>query len=79
MTRGRPAGRTAARVAARALRRTAAGGGPGVPDGRGKVKGHSGWSGLSLKEKMPGGDLLSHTLPGAVPSALEGLTSGFGM
>ena len=26
-----------------------------------------------------GGDLLSHTLPGAVPSALEGLASGFGM
>jgi hypothetical protein len=25
-----------------------------------------------------GGDLLSHTLPGAVPSALEGLASGFG-
>ena len=26
-----------------------------------------------------GGDLLSHTLPSAVPSALEGLTTGFGM
>ena len=26
-----------------------------------------------------GGDLLSHTLTGAVPSALEGLASGFGM
>ena len=26
-----------------------------------------------------GGDLLSHTLSGAVPSALEGLTSLFGM
>ena len=26
-----------------------------------------------------GGDLLSHTLPGAVPSALEGLATGFGM
>ena len=26
-----------------------------------------------------GGDLLSHTLPSAVPSALEGLASGFGM
>ena len=25
-----------------------------------------------------GGDLLSHTLPGAVPSALTGLASGFG-
>jgi hypothetical protein len=28
---------------------------------------------------MSGGVLLSHTVPGAVPSALEGLTSGFGM
>ena len=28
---------------------------------------------------MPGTDLLSHTLAGAVSSALEGLTSGFGM
>ncbi len=26
-----------------------------------------------------GGDLLSHTLTSAVPSALEGLASGFGM
>lgn len=30
------------------------------------------------KEKL-GGDLLSHTVPSAVPSALRGLTSGFGM
>ena len=28
---------------------------------------------------MSGGVLLSHTVPGAVPSALKGLTSGFGM
>jgi hypothetical protein len=28
---------------------------------------------------MSGGVLLSHTVPGAVPSALVGLTSGFGM
>ncbi|SFK74698.1 hypothetical protein SAMN05216275_1342 [Streptosporangium canum] len=28
---------------------------------------------------MSGGDLLSHTVPGAVPSALKSLTSGFGM
>ena len=27
----------------------------------------------------PGCDLLSHTLADTVPSALEGLTSGFGM
>ena len=29
-------------------------------------------------KKNVGGDLLSHTLPGAVPSALAGLASGFG-
>ena len=29
--------------------------------------------------KSPGYDLLSHTLAGAVPSALAGLTTGFGM
>src|SRR5947209_4131330 len=29
--------------------------------------------------KSPGGVLLSHTLSGAVPSALEGLTALFGM
>jgi hypothetical protein len=29
--------------------------------------------------KVSGGVLLSHTLSGAVPSALEGLASGFGM
>ena len=28
---------------------------------------------------VSGGVLLSHTVPGAVPSALEGLASGFGM
>ena len=28
---------------------------------------------------LAGGDLLSHTLPGAVPSAQVGLASGFGM
>ena len=28
---------------------------------------------------MVGGNLLSHTLPGAVPSARAGLASGFGM
>ncbi len=32
-----------------------------------------------LSEIMFGGVLLSHTLSGAVPSALEGLASGFGM
>ena len=44
-----------------------------------------GWGGLLLTVPTPlvwglyvGGDLLSHTLPGAVPSALEGLASGFG-
>jgi hypothetical protein len=29
--------------------------------------------------KMPGGVLLSHAVPRAVPSALKSLTSGFGM
>ena len=31
------------------------------------------------REWVFGGVLLSHTLAGAVPSALEGLASGFGM
>ena len=30
-------------------------------------------------DKIPGGDLLSHTATRAVPSALRGLTSVFGM
>ena len=30
-------------------------------------------------QRCPGGDLLSHPVTQAVPSALEGLTSGFGM
>ncbi len=32
-----------------------------------------------LKGFLPGGVLLSHTPAGAVPSALKGLASGFGM
>ena len=32
-----------------------------------------------LSERMPGGVLLSHTVTSAVPSALKGLASGFGM
>jgi hypothetical protein len=35
--------------------------------------------GKALSEKMSGGVLLSHPVPRAVPSALKGLTSGFGM
>ena len=35
--------------------------------------------GMALPEKLSGGVLLSHNLPVAVPSALKGLTSGFGM
>ena len=31
------------------------------------------------KKRSPGNDLLSHTVPSAVPSALESLTSRFGM
>ena len=34
---------------------------------------------LHLSMFLSGGVLLSHTVPGAVPSALEGLTTGFGM
>ena len=40
-------------------------------------KGHP--MGAALSEKMSGGVLLSHTVPPAVPSALRGLASGFGM
>jgi len=32
-----------------------------------------------LEKNGVGGGLLSHTVPRAVPSALAGLTSGFGM
>ncbi len=35
--------------------------------------------GVALFERMSGGVLLSHNLSVAVPSALKGLTSGFGM
>jgi hypothetical protein len=33
----------------------------------------------ALLQKLSGDVLLSHMLPRAVPSALKGLTSGFGM
>ena len=36
-------------------------------------------AGLNSLALNVGGDLLSHTLTSAVPSALEGLASGFGM
>ena len=36
-------------------------------------------TGVGLPNVKSGGVLLSHTLPSAVPSALEGLASGFGM
>ena len=35
--------------------------------------------GMALFKSMSGGVLLSHNLSVAVPSALKGLTSGFGM
>ncbi|OLM00464.1 hypothetical protein Ae406Ps2_0464c [Pseudonocardia sp. Ae406_Ps2] len=35
--------------------------------------------GLPFQRLNVGGDLLSHTLASAVPSALEGLATGFGM
>ena len=41
-------------------------------------QGHPVWGGPEI-ECLSGGVLLSHTLPSAVPSALEGLASGFGM
>ena len=44
----------------------------------GTEKGHP-VAGVALSEWMFGGDLLSHTVPGAVPSAQRGLASGFGM
>ena len=34
---------------------------------------------MALIERLSGDVLLSHTLPSAVPSALTGLASGFGM
>src|SRR5690606_37044025 len=34
---------------------------------------------VTLSEEMFGGDLLSHTVSHAVPSAQKGLASGFGM
>ncbi len=40
--------------------------------------GHPFW-GVAVSVLVSGGVLLSHTLAGAVPSALEGLASGFGM
>ena len=36
-------------------------------------------TGVALIERMFGGVLLSHTVTRAVPSALQGLASGFGM
>src|SRR3954449_6264443 len=42
-------------------------------------KGRTRVNGSGLFERNVGGDLLSHTLTSAVPSALEGLASGFGM
>jgi hypothetical protein len=36
-------------------------------------------NGMALDERMSGGVLLSHEVPLAVPLALTGLASGFGM
>src|SRR3954469_24764380 len=46
---------------------------------RGMQKAHPGVPGWAFCHVESGGVLLSHTLPSAVPSALEGLASGFGM
>src|SRR5262249_49569486 len=43
-----------------------------------RKRGRTGWWGPFFWV-LSGGVLLSHTLPGAVPSALVGLASGFGM
>ena len=42
-------------------------------------KAHPGFPGWAFCHVESGGVLLSHTLASAVPSALEGLASGFGM
>ena len=60
---------TPARTASRATRRAAGGHREGAtPHGGGP-----------FTERVFGGDLLSHTVSRAVPSALKGLASGFGM
>src|SRR5690606_31935437 len=58
------------------LRRPAPGQGRSAPPMRTRVRGN-GWDG---REKMwAGGDVLSHPVSRAVPSALRGLTAVFGM
>jgi hypothetical protein len=41
--------------------------------------GQSAYALTPVREWLSGGVLLSHPVPGAVPSALKGLASGFGM
>ena len=43
------------------------------------MKGGPAVCGAPVNQRCVGGVLLSHTLAGAVPSALEGFASGFGM
>ncbi len=72
---------------ATALDRPRAAEGSFLPDARrprGMGAGYACWptprlGGGPTRHVESGGVLLSHTLPGAVPSALEGLASGFGM
>src|SRR5699024_5882682 len=64
-----------------ALRSRDAGSEPilGVKKGVEEANPPQGLSTPPLPMKMSGGDLLSHTLPSAVPSAQSSLASGFGM
>lgn len=51
----------------------------GVKKGSGRSETREGLQLTPTPTKMSGGDLLSHTLPSAVPSAQSSLASGFGM
>ena len=51
---------------------------PGARKCLGKAKGEGVWA-LPFWECLSGCVLLSHTVTSAVPSALKGLASGFGM
>lgn len=65
------------------LGRTESGGAPPFfavrPDTSRHIGLCGGWERVPTRGVGDGGVLLSHTLAGAVPSALSGLASGFGM
>ena len=52
---------------------------PEYSDAWNAEKAPTGVVGAFCREWLSGGVLLSHPVPGAVPSALRGLASGFGM